>query len=164
MAVAFVLRLFFYPIVLHYKKVDKTGGIWYNICKIVVNCHGKGCKMEKQPTQNEDEALKVIQSIIVRCQAAQVKFLPGTAQHSLLRNRLEAMYIAKALMEQGTAPGYSKQQLLQALRPIGSSIGKCQKAQEKYAPDTTQYRRYVPMLAALHRAKDLIAAQAEHSE
>lgn len=124
----------------------------------------KGCKMEKQPTQNEDKALQVIQSIIVRCEAAKGKFAPGTAQHSLLRNRLEAMYIAKALMEQDTAHGYSKQQLLQALRPICSSIGKCQKAQGKYAPGTTQYGRYVPMLAALHRAKDLITAQAEHSE
>ncbi len=46
------------------------------------------------------EALRAIDSIIHKCEKAQEKFPEGTSHHTLLRNRLKAMYISKALIEQ----------------------------------------------------------------
>ena len=45
------------------------------------------------------EALRAVISIIHKCEKAQEKFPEGTSQHTLLKNRLKAMYIAKTLME-----------------------------------------------------------------
>lgn len=43
--------------------------------------------------------LKVVTSLIQRCENAQLKFNLGTSQHTLLRNRLNALYIAKAFYQ-----------------------------------------------------------------
>jgi hypothetical protein len=45
------------------------------------------------------EALRAIDSIIHKCEKAQEKFPNGTNHHTLLKNRLKAMYIAKELIE-----------------------------------------------------------------
>lgn len=44
------------------------------------------------------EALRAINSIIQKCEKAQEKFPEGNSHHTLLRNRLKAMYISKALI------------------------------------------------------------------
>lgn len=44
------------------------------------------------------EALRAINSIIHKCEKAQEKFPEGNSHHTLLRNRLKAMYISKALI------------------------------------------------------------------
>lgn len=44
------------------------------------------------------EALRAINSIIHKCEKAQEKFPVGNSHHTLLRNRLKAMYISKALI------------------------------------------------------------------
>lgn len=44
------------------------------------------------------EALRTINSIIHKCEKAQEKFPEGNSQHTLLQNRLKAMYISKALI------------------------------------------------------------------
>lgn len=46
------------------------------------------------------EALRAIASIIHKCEKAQEKFPEGTAHHTLLKNRLKAMYISKTLIEE----------------------------------------------------------------
>lgn len=46
------------------------------------------------------EALRAIDSIIHKCEKAQEKFPGGNAHHTLLRNRLKAMYISKVLIEE----------------------------------------------------------------
>ena len=43
------------------------------------------------------EALETLTSMISRVEKAQVKSPPGTSQHTLLRNRLEALRIARAV-------------------------------------------------------------------
>lgn len=53
----------------------------------------------KHYTEKElTDALRAIDSIIHKCEKAQDKFPEGKAQHTLLRNRLKAMYISKALI------------------------------------------------------------------
>jgi len=44
------------------------------------------------------EVLRVLTSIIERVEKSQVKFLPGTSQHALQRNRLKALRIAASLV------------------------------------------------------------------
>ena len=44
------------------------------------------------------EALSALDSMIGKTEKAQVKFSPGTSQHTLARNRLKALRIASALI------------------------------------------------------------------
>lgn len=44
------------------------------------------------------DALRAIDSIIQKCQKAQEKFSEGNSHHTLLRNRLKAMYISRAFI------------------------------------------------------------------
>lgn len=44
------------------------------------------------------EALRAINSIIHKCEKAQEKFPEGNSHHTLLKNRLKAMYISKSLI------------------------------------------------------------------
>ncbi len=46
------------------------------------------------------EALRAVDSIIHKCEKAQEKFPKGNAHHTLLKNRLNAMYISKSLIEE----------------------------------------------------------------
>jgi hypothetical protein len=49
------------------------------------------------------EALRAVDSIIHKCEKAQEKFPDGNTHHTLLKNRLKAMYISKALIERAFA-------------------------------------------------------------
>ncbi len=54
--------------------------------------------MENYKPEELTEALRAINSIIHKCEKAQEKFSEGNSQHTLLQNRLKAMYIAKAFI------------------------------------------------------------------
>ena len=54
--------------------------------------------MENYKPEELSEALRAINSIIHKCEKAQEKFPEGKSQHTLLKNRLKAMYISKALI------------------------------------------------------------------
>ena len=54
--------------------------------------------MENYTTEELTGALRAINSIIHKCEKAQEKFPEGNSHHTLLRNRLKAMYISKALI------------------------------------------------------------------
>lgn len=54
--------------------------------------------MENYKHEELIEALRAINSIIHKCEVAQEKFPEGKSQHTLLKNRLKAMYISKALI------------------------------------------------------------------
>lgn len=55
--------------------------------------------MAEYTKQELEDALKAINSIIHKCEKAQEKFPEGNSHHTLLRNRLKAMYISKDLIE-----------------------------------------------------------------
>ena len=44
-------------------------------------------------------ALRALSSMIARSENAHVKFAPGTAQHTLLRNRIAALRVAEGLIQ-----------------------------------------------------------------
>jgi hypothetical protein len=55
--------------------------------------------MDKFTKEELTEALRAVSSVIHKCEKAQEKFPGGTSQHTLLKRRLKAMYISKALIE-----------------------------------------------------------------
>ncbi len=121
-------------------------------------------------TQQLEAAYKEIISIIKKCEKMEEKFAEGTSQHTLLKNRLFAMQVAKQLLEEtlhsseiNTANDkgrtYSYQELAFAKEPVCSIIRKCSKAQRKYEKETANYRRYVPMIEAMQIAEQLIEEQ-----
>ncbi|MFW6680369.1 hypothetical protein ACOAOT_22375 [Lacrimispora sp. AGF001] len=54
--------------------------------------------MKEYTSEELTEALRAINSIISKCEKAQDKFTEGNTHHTLLRNRLKAMYISKELI------------------------------------------------------------------
>ena len=115
-----------------------------------------------------EEALFVIVSIVERCENAQTKFREGTSQHTLLKNRIRALYLSKELVEAELlrrggqlsaasceeagkcetpdscvilGEGSFMEELKSAVPPIVSIISKCEKAQSKYEKGTAQTLR-----------------------
>lgn len=113
--------------------------------------------MNKYTREELEDTLKIISSTISRCEKTQPKFMEGTSQHTLLKNRLKALYISKSLIEDETViDKYTKEELLEALRPVTSIIRKCEKAQLKFAEGTSHHTRFKNMIKAMHISKLLI--------
>ncbi len=95
--------------------------------------------MTDNPTREEMETARhAIAAMIGKVESAKEKFAPGTSQHTLQKNRLEALSIASSLIskelgESGTQD-YAAEDLEKALAPIASLISKSEKAQGKLAP------------------------------
>jgi hypothetical protein len=87
----------------------------------------------------------------------QLKFAEGTSQHTLLKNRIKAMYISKSLITDDNAMDkYTKEELIEALRPVSSIISKCEKAQLKFAKGTSHHTRFKNIIQAMYISKSLI--------
>ena len=87
--------------------------------------------MENYTKEELIEALHIVSSTISRCEKTQPKFVEGTSQHTLLKNRIKALYISKSLItEENVTDKYTKEELIEALRPVSSIISKCEKAQQ----------------------------------
>ncbi|MGL4737576.1 MAG: hypothetical protein ACRCW2_09020 [Cellulosilyticaceae bacterium] len=112
--------------------------------------------------------LEVVTSTIAKCEKIQGKFAEGTSQHTLLRNRIKAMYISKLIImnqlakqsenlviEQVTLH-YTKDELIEAIRPVDSVINKCKKGQSKYEEGVPYYNRFEKIIRAMTISKELI--------
>lgn len=114
--------------------------------------------MDKYTKEELLEALQVVSSIISKCEKIQTKFAEGTSQHTLLKNRIKAMYISKSLItDKNSMDKYTKEELLEALRPVSSIISKCEKAQLKFTEGTFNHTRLKNMIKAMYISKSLIA-------
>lgn len=113
--------------------------------------------MDKYSREELAEALKVVSSTISKCEKMQLKFAEGTSQHTLLKNRIKAMYISKALItDENVMDKYSREELIEALRPVSSIISKCEKAQQKFEEGTTNHTRFKNLIQAMNISKSLI--------
>jgi len=113
--------------------------------------------MEKYSRQELAEALKVVSSTISNCEKMQLKFTEGTSQHTLLKNRIKALYISKALITgQDVMDKYTKEELILALPPVSSIISKCEKAMVKFAEGTTHHTHLKNIIIAMYISKALI--------
>lgn len=111
-----------------------------------------------QYTKNElKEALQVVTSSISRCEKAHPKFAEDTSQYTLLNNRIKALKISEALiLGENVMMKYTKEELMEALRPVSSIISKCEKAQQKHAEGTSYRTRFHNMIKAMQLSKSLI--------
>lgn len=103
------------------------------------------------------EALRLVESIIDNCERIQPKFVEGSSQHTLLKNRIKALRISEALISgDGSVENYSVEELGEAVRPIASIISKCEKARMKAEADTGNHTRLENMIQAMALSKALI--------
>jgi hypothetical protein len=113
--------------------------------------------MDKYTREELVEALRVVASTISKCEKMQPKFAEGTSQHTLLKNRIKALYILKALItDENVMDKYTKEELIEALRPVSSVISKCEKAQLKFAEGTSHHTRFKNIIKAMYISKALI--------
>ena len=113
--------------------------------------------MDKYTEKDLIEALRVVSSTISNCEKIQPKFAEGTSQHTLLKNRIKAMYISKSLItDENVMDKYTKEELLEALRPVSSVISKCEKAQLKFEEGTSHHKRFNNIIKAMYISKSLI--------
>jgi len=113
--------------------------------------------MEKYKREELVEALRVVSSTISNCEKMQPKFAEGTSQHTLLKNRIKALYMSKKLIsEENVMDKYTKEELVEALRPVASIISKCEKAQFKFQEGTTHHTRLKKIIEAMYISKALI--------
>lgn len=113
--------------------------------------------MDKYTRYELIEALHVVSSTISKCEKIQPKFAEGTSQHTLLKNRIKAMYISKSLLtDENITNKYTEEELIEALRPVSSIISKCEKAQLKFEEGTSHYTRFKKIIEAMYISKSLI--------
>lgn len=112
--------------------------------------------MDKHTKEELAEALCVVSSVISRCEKIQPKFMQGSSQHTLLKNRIKAMYISKSLIaDENVTDKYTKEELVEALGPVCSIISKCEKAQLKFTKGTS-YHRFKSIIKAMYISELLI--------
>ena len=113
--------------------------------------------MDQYSKEELIDALNVVSSTISKCEKMQPKFAEGTSQSTLLKNRIKAMYISKSFITKDIdMEQYTKEELMEALRPISSIISKCEKAQLKFPEGTPYHTRFQNIIKAMYIAKSLI--------
>ena len=113
--------------------------------------------MDKYTKEEMKAALKIVSSTIDNCEKVHPKFAEGTSQHTLLINRIKAMYISNALIkEEDVSTRYSQEELTEALRPVSSIISKCEKALSKSAEGSPTYKRLSSIIKAMEISRSLI--------
>jgi hypothetical protein len=113
--------------------------------------------MEEYTREELTKALGVIASTISNCEKMQPKFAEGTSQHTLLKNRIKALYISKSLItSEDDMDTYTKEEFIEALPPVSSIISKCEKAQLKFIEGTAHHNRLKNIIKAMYISKALI--------
>ncbi|RDY29178.1 hypothetical protein CHL78_002400 [Romboutsia weinsteinii] len=113
--------------------------------------------METYTREELVEALKVVSSSISNCEKIHPKFAEGTSQHTLLKNRIKALYISKSLIaDEDIMNKYTKEELIESLAPISSIISKCEKGQQKFEDGTPFHTRFKKIINAMYISKSLI--------
>lgn len=109
-------------------------------------------------TGDLQDALRTVASLISKCDKAQRKLAPGTWQHTMLRNNLQALRVASALFSEhpADADGFTRSDLEDALRAVASMAGKAERAEVSFSPGTSQHTLQRNRLKALRMAQNLI--------
>ncbi|MDR0964979.1 MAG: hypothetical protein LBM75_00455 [Myxococcales bacterium] len=103
------------------------------------------------------DALQSIASMIDRSERAREKFAEGTPQHTLQKNRIHALKVARSLIsENGVSIAFEKDELKRAIAPIDSLMSKSDKALTKLAPGSWQHAMLTQNVRALRLALPLI--------
>lgn len=113
--------------------------------------------MNKYTREELDKALLLVSSTITNCEKMQPKFAEGTSQHTLLKNRIKALYISKALISKDDIRDkYTKDELIEELAPVSSIISKSEKGIEKFTEGTAHYTRFKNLIETMSISKEFI--------
>lgn len=112
-------------------------------------------------TDELQEVLRPIDSLISKSEKAQQKLAEGTWQHKMLRDNLNALRIASAFLKKETddAHSFTRDNLKEALGAFASMINKTEKAQAKFSLGTSQYTLQQNRLKALRVSEALIKSK-----
>ncbi|NTW96826.1 MAG: hypothetical protein HGB31_09440 [Erysipelotrichaceae bacterium] len=106
------------------------------------------------------QALIIVTSNLKNCLNFQDKFPEGSAQASLLRNRIKALSVAQILLNQNldlfVEPTISKDDLIESLPPLNSIKNKCEKAMSKSKPGSSNELRLSRLIFAMNICIKLI--------
>jgi len=108
-----------------------------------------------------NQSLIIVSSNIKNCINFQDKFPQGSAQASLLSNRIKALTIAQILLKQNLdlsiEPTHiTEDDLKEALIPLTSILHKCEKAQLKSKPGSSNELRLSKLIKAMNICIELI--------
>jgi hypothetical protein len=119
--------------------------------------------MDNYTTDELQEALRPIASLISKSEKAQQKLASGTWQHTMLRDDLKALHIASALMNKETADtdSVTRDDLQEALRAFSSMISKTEKALAKFLLGTSQHTLLQNRLKALRIAEERMKVESD---
>jgi hypothetical protein len=116
--------------------------------------------MDEYTKQDMEKALRAITSMINRCEKSQVKFVQGTSQYTLQKNRIKALNVALSLIKKESSENditdYIKEDLEEAVNPIASLISKSEKSQKKLKQGTWQHAILESNLESLYLASLLL--------
>lgn len=96
------------------------------------------------------QVIEVIDNIIDDVKPYLLKFKEGTSQHSLVRNRINALEVSKHLILNDKV--YTKEEVQLAIKPIESIISKTLKVLLKLKENTYQYNRSKDIVDAMQVA------------
>lgn len=106
-------------------------------------------------------AVTILTNTIHNCEKMQQKFAEGTSQHTLLKNRIKALNISKALLTNDRTMTFTVEELREALPPVVSIIHKTARAQNKYEEGSSQFKRFEPLIQAMLISKAFIERRIE---
>jgi hypothetical protein len=117
-------------------------------------------------TDDAEQARRPIASLISKSEKAQQKLGPGTWQHAMLRDHLNALRVASALMAKRTdeTDHLNRKELQEALRALAVMISKAEKAQSKFSPGTSPHTLQRNRLHALRIAEALTQGALSHRD
>jgi hypothetical protein len=108
-------------------------------------------------TDELQEALRPLASLISKSEKAQQKLAPGTWQHTMLQGNLKALQIASALMNKETnnTDQFTRDDLQDAIRVFAAMMSRIDKARAKFTLGTSQYSLQRNRLKAVRIAEAL---------
>lgn len=113
-------------------------------------------------TDEWQEALRPLASLISKSEKAQQKLAAGTWQHALLRDNLKALHLASALLNETCATGsVTRDDLQEALPVFAALIRKTEQTQAKFTPGTAQHTLQRNRLKALRIAEERLKLELE---
>ena len=116
--------------------------------------------MDSYSQDERDTATRMICATLRKCEKAQLAFSEGSAQYSLLSNRIKALYIARSLIENDSSlHRFTLSDLEKALPPILSIINKTEKAQVKYDESKVPFKRLDSLIKAMNISKAYITEE-----
>lgn len=116
--------------------------------------------MKEFDNRELQEAVSAIDEMIKRSKKAKIKYKEGTAQFTLLTNRIKGLKIAMAFLnsefkQEEMSDIYTIEEIEKAKAPIDSLLSKSKKAKEKLVEGTWQYAALERNIKALSLARPL---------